>query len=335
VTEKKEPMEIAKSIARHSLTLTRTSAGTAGSASLVVLLTLVLCSALSANGNAQERAEALHSRKSSAELCLPRGAIQSFDAYERKERSFPPLCSGGNIREVIPDKYKRRYQKWKREFLASEIGREQWETYAHHGRLVLTITVSGDKGNGAITDKFQWDVSGNLTAATITLGQRLDKDHPNAANYPVLGSLTPLVESGAISWRILAAAKIAHEFGHVIQLSKVDVAQYRLQRKLVPIYNATLLTNGHNTRNPRLMELAREMGGTPVELTQESEYWAEANAMLYLRDRITNKNVLRSLFSEIKHTTEVYARGFKPFFNSHDRNSFSSSVRVTSMSADR
>lgn len=82
-------METERSITRHSLALTRTSAGTAGSAALVVLLTLVLCSALSANGNAQEREEGLHSGKSCAELCLQLGAIQSFDAYERKERSFP------------------------------------------------------------------------------------------------------------------------------------------------------------------------------------------------------------------------------------------------------
>ena len=306
-------METTRNIARHSSALTLAFAGNHSSASLVVLLTLLLCFALPANANAQQRAEGRHSGQSPVELSLPAVAIQQFDTHERSEYSFPRACTGGHINEVIPDKYKKRYQKWKREFLASETGRRQWETYAHHPRLVLTITVSGDRCNGAITDKLKWDDSGNLIAATIALGRRIDEGYPGPANYPVLSSLARFVDSGAISKHILAAAKIAHEFGHVNRMVDSNGALYGLQSQLVLIYNTTLLGNGHNTRDPRLVKLAREMGGTPVEIWEDREYLAEANAMLYLRDRIAKESLRRSLFNGIKQTTEEYAKGFERF----------------------
>jgi len=118
---------------------------------------------------------------------------------------------GGYTKEVIPVEYKPRYQKWKKEFLATPTGRGQWEMYAHNPRLVLTITVSGDRFNGAITDKFEWGDSGHLIAVTITLGGRLDEGYPGPEYYPVLSSLKPLVESDSISKHILAAAKTAPE----------------------------------------------------------------------------------------------------------------------------
>src|SRR5437867_12164045 len=48
----------------------------------------------------------------------------------------------GGIRESISSKHQKRYQEWKHEFLSTDIGRAQWEMYAHHPRLVLTITIS-------------------------------------------------------------------------------------------------------------------------------------------------------------------------------------------------
>jgi len=43
---------------------------------------------------------------------------------------------------VIEDKYKKRYQEWKDEFLSTEIGRAQWEVYSRHPHFALTITVA-------------------------------------------------------------------------------------------------------------------------------------------------------------------------------------------------
>ena len=307
-------METIRNIDRHSSALILASAGIAGSASLVVLLTSLLWFALPANATAQQRAELRHRGQSSSELCPSAVAVQQCDPHKRSEYSFPPECTGGHIEEVIPDKHRKRYQKWKREFLASETGRRQWETYAHHSRLVLTITVSGDRCNGAITDRFKWDDSGNLVAATITLGPQIDEGCPPPFRYPALSSLAPAVESEAISKHILAAAKIAHEFGHVNRMVSSDGALLRLQSQLMPVYNAIFLSNGYNTRDPKLIELAREMGGTPSEILEDSEYWAEANAMLYLRDRITEERLRRSLFTRIRQNVELYANRFEERF---------------------
>src|SRR6201986_1486795 len=56
---------------------------------------------------------------------------------------------GPNVHEVIPPKYQKRYQEWKEEFLATDIGKAQWEMYASHPRLTLTITIGGKNAEGA------------------------------------------------------------------------------------------------------------------------------------------------------------------------------------------
>jgi hypothetical protein len=131
----------------------------------------------------------------------------------------------------------------------------------------------------------------------------------------VLSSLKPFVESGKISDHILAAAKIAHEVGHVNQIVIADGALYRLQSQLTPLYAAILLSNGHNTRDPRLTALTRDMGSSPIEMLENREYCAEADAMRYLSDRITKESLRRSLFTLIKQNAELYARRFEGRFN--------------------
>ena len=329
-------METTRNIARHLSALILASAVTTAIPSLVVLLTLVLWVALPAHTNAQQRGELRHRGQSSGELCLPAVGIQQFATHERSEYSFPQECAGGCIKEVIPDKYKKRYREWKKEFLASGIGRSQWEIYAHHPRLVLTITVSGDRRNGAITGELKWDDSGNLVAATITLGPQIDEGYPNPAYYPVLGSLEPLESSHRIGGRILAAAKIAHEFGHINQFASAGCALCQLQDHLIRVYNTIFLSNHYNTCDQRLIELAREMGGTPIEIWEDREYRAEANSMLYLRDRITEERLRRSLFNRIEQTIELYAKGFEVRFIQLARAQWSpSAVPVGSSSPHR
>jgi hypothetical protein len=98
-----------------------------------------------------------------------------------------------------------------------------------------------------------------------------------------------LIESRPVKNKgeILAAAKIAHEFGHVNRIASIDGALRQLQNRLGRIYNRIFLSNGHNIRASRLMELAQMMGGTPLQIQIDQECWAEANALLYLRDKIT------------------------------------------------
>jgi hypothetical protein len=224
------------------------------------------------------------------------------------------VSATGGIREEIPDHYKKRYQQWKAEFLSTEIGRAQWELYQRHPRLVLTITVAHDNEHGAGSGKYKWNVSGELIAATMTLGSRLDEGYPTSVYYPVMNALEPYEKAKLISGDVLAATKIAHEFGHVMKISTIPEPLYHLQSRLVPIYNKIFLSNGHNVEDPRLVELARQMGGSPVQIWEDREYWGEANAMLYLRDRVAKETFHCRLFNRIKRSVEEYAKPYEERF---------------------
>ena len=223
-------------------------------------------------------------------------------------------AEGGGIKEVIPEKYRERYQEWKSEFLSTDTGRSEWEAFAQGEHLTLTIIVSDSDRNGAGTSKYKWNDAGELVAATITLGARIDEGYPNPIYYPVMNSLAHS-EPSLLNGNILAAAKIAHEFGHVKLATLVNGAVYRLQNQLMPVYNKILLSNGRNSRDPRLLDLTKQMGGTPVEIWEDREYWGEANAMLYLRDRIKKKSEQRALFSRIMRTVESYAKNYAERFD--------------------
>jgi hypothetical protein len=252
----------------------------------------------------------------------PSGAISNaaksvLDHSSPSRSGILPQGAACGIKEVIPSKYKRRYKGWKDEFLATETGRQQWESYQQNEQFMLTITISGDDRYGAATGKYSWDESGKLIAATIVLGSRINEGYPNPIYYPVMNALAPHPASSTLFFKndILAAAKLAHEFGHVKQVASTSSALYRLQNRLIPIYNEILLTNGRNTKDQRLIDLARRMGGTPVEIWEDREYWGEANAMLYLRQRITDKSEHRAIFDRIYRSIGLYAKGYVDRFN--------------------
>lgn len=220
----------------------------------------------------------------------------------------------GGIREDIPDKYKARYQEWKKEFLATEMGRGQWELFEQRANFTLKIVISRDNKRGAGTGHYEWDDAGKLVAATITLGSSLDRGYPNPIYYPVMNSLTPQESSNGLDGDILAATKIAHEFGHLTRTADSDPTLYQLQTQLMPAYNKILMSNGRNTGDPQLLDLARQMGGTPVEIWEDREYWGETNAMLYLRDRFTEDGQRCQLFHRIKQRVDLYAKGYSERF---------------------
>jgi hypothetical protein len=220
----------------------------------------------------------------------------------------------GGIREVIDKEYRARFQEWKSEFLSTDIGRTQWEMFTNNPHFMLTISVGRNNVNGAATGKYKWDETGHLIAATIMLGNRIDEGFPSAVYYPVMNALQPYEASRLISGNVLAATKIAHEFGHVMKIGTTDQAAYTLQIKLVPIYNKIFLSNGYNVQDPRLVDLAKQMGGNPVEIWEDREYWGEANAMLFLRDRVAKEKFHCKLFNRIKRTVEEYARPYEERF---------------------
>jgi hypothetical protein len=222
--------------------------------------------------------------------------------------------SGGGLKEVIDSRYQKRYEQWKGEFLQADIARLQWELYARHPHLVLTITVAPDNKYGAGTGMYKWNEAGELVAATIVLGSRIDEGYPSSIYYPVMNALEPYESTQLLSRNVLAATKIAHEFGHVMKIANTPESVYRLQVKLVPIYNKIFLSNGHNVNDPQLVELAKQMGGNPVEIWEDREYWGEANAMLYLRDRVAKESFHCKLFNRIKRTVEQYAKPYEERF---------------------
>ena len=82
----------------------------------------------------------------------------------------------------------------------------------------------------------------------------------------------------------------------------------------MPQYNRVFLSNGRDANDPRLIELARKMGATPVEIWEDREYWGETNAMLYLRDRFADDGFRCLLFSRIKRSVDLYAREYEERF---------------------
>ena len=224
----------------------------------------------------------------------------------------PPSANG--IREIVPPKYQRRYNEWKAEFLSTEIGRIQWNMYRNHPNFLLTITVSGESTQGAGSGGYKWNKNGDLIAATIVLGERINEGYPSAVYYPVMNALEPFESRQLINGSVLAATKLAHEFGHVIKISTIPGDLYHLQLQLVPIYNKIFLSNGYNTKDPRLLELAQQMGGNPVQIWEDREYWGEANAMLFLRDRFAGEKLHCRLFGKIKRAVEEYAKNYEERF---------------------
>jgi len=240
-------------------------------------------------------------------------SITYHGAVEEIDRSKVDDHAPG-IKEDIPAKFTARYREWKAEFLSTEAGRNQWTYYQTNPNFSLTITISRENAEGATTGKYRWNDGGQLVAATITLGSRLDEGYPNPIYFPVMNSLVPTESSNRIGGSTLAATKLAHEFGHVNRTGKVDGNIYQLQAQLIPEYNTIFLTNGRNADDPKLIELVQKLGGTPVEIWEDREYWGEANAMAYLQDRFSEDSLRCSLFSRIRHSVDLYAKNYEPRF---------------------
>jgi hypothetical protein len=100
----------------------------------------------------------------------------------------------------------------------------------------------------------------------------------------------------------------------VMRISSTPEPLYNLQVELVPVYNKIFLSNGHKVDDPRLVDLAQKMGGNPVEIWEDREYWGEANAMLFLKDRVEKEKFHCRLFAKIKAAVEEYAKDYEQRF---------------------
>jgi hypothetical protein len=221
----------------------------------------------------------------------------------------------GGIKEDIPKKYSVKYQKWKAQLLSTDFGRQQWESYANNKNFILTITVSNEKEYGAKTDDYLWDEEGNFVGATITLGSKSDRGFPEPVYYPVMNSLSLHNSAFGIEGDVVAATKIAHEIGHVNQTFEINKDTFQLQYKLMPVYISIFLKNGYNSRDKNLIDLAEQMGGTPMKIWENREYWSEVNAMLFLKEKISKEFFYCDVFSKIKSNIETYAKNYEERFD--------------------
>jgi len=242
--------------------------------------------------------------------------IENFEDFDSDiSGKIVKTPTDGGIKEEIPDKYKERFEKWKTELLSTDFGREQWDTYANNKQFILTITISDKRGKGAGTDKYLWNDGGRFVGATITLGNEIDRGYPNPIYYPVMNSLSADDTSYSISGKILAATKMSHEIGHVNQTAAANRTFLQLQNKLMPVYTSIFLKNGRDTNDQKLVDLAKEMGGTPVEIWESREYWSEVNSMLYLKERISKEDFYCFVFNKIKRNIEQYAKEYEQRFD--------------------
>jgi hypothetical protein len=222
----------------------------------------------------------------------------------------PGACA--NLQEQIPNGYRGRYVRWKAAFLSADIGRQLWLRYACNPAFRLTIIVSDDMDMGGEIklEDYRWG-EGRLTAATILLGHRIDRGYPDSVYYPVLSSLYYL-RSGWDTGKaddILAAAKIAHEFGHVDQAAKADPTLFQLQNRLAQVYVRRFRSNGHDPDDPALVAMAARMGGEPATLAGQREYWAETYALRYLLTRLRpgkRRTLLRSVRKALASESSLY-----------------------------
>jgi hypothetical protein len=214
-----------------------------------------------------------------------------------------------NVKEIVPDKYLKKYLRWKAEYLSTEVGRRQWGRYANDKSFTLTIVVTPELGHGGMISDYRWDASGKLVGATISLGGGLDDGVLSPFYYPVTSALAPADEPNRVSGEVLAAAKMAHEFGHVNRAAEADASLYQLQNDTMVLYAKVFKDNGYNKHDPRLAELARRMGGTPPEIKRAREYGAEANALIYLEERMAGEKENRELFRKIRKSIKEYAEG--------------------------
>jgi hypothetical protein len=210
------------------------------------------------------------------------------------------------IVELIPSKYEKRYLRWKTEYLSTKVGRDEWERYVHRDDFLLVITVSAALGRGARVENYEWDSSGRLVAATIFLGKDIERGYPTSANYPITCALGIDVHPGGVEREVLAAAKLAHEFGHVNDTSTKDAFTYVSQNRLITEYGEIFKANGFDPADPRLINIERRLGSAPTDIIRAREYVAEAYVAAYLQEKFSKGGDMSSMPHPIREAIESY-----------------------------
>ena len=231
--------------------------------------------------------------------------LRGNEIITRPRRVIPSPSTSATLKELIPAKYQKKYLKWKNDYLLTNVGRTEWDRYTLDPDFTLTVTVSSEKAQGAGVGDFRWDEVGKLIAATIILGDKLDSGYPSSINYPITCSLAPGNLPPEVRGTILAATKMAHEFGHLDRIMTMDGRLYESQNRLMVEYNKIFFENGRDAQDSCLVGLVDQMGGTPVSIAQDRESWGEVGALLFLQERLNKDNHIK-MPSPVRQAIESY-----------------------------
>jgi hypothetical protein len=256
-------------------------------------------------------------------LSLSIAVIISFSALSISSQTINSFTGGApsnksrtaiSLTELVPKQYSDKYDRWKRMLVSVESGRRLWSRFAENPAFRLTIMVTKKQEQGAKVDDYIWE-KGRLVGATVTLGGQLDYGFPSTMKYPVLGSLAAVRNNdGMRGDDVLAAAKFAHELGH-IEHAAIEATNFQLQNELAPIYVERFLSNGHDLSDPELEELAERMGGAPVDIKNERENRAEVYTLRFLLDKLENKKERKFLKAVQKYLQPEFKYLFSPVIN--------------------
>jgi len=194
----------------------------------------------------------------------------------------------------LDEKYRNRYEDWKKAFLSTKAGQVQWDKYANDKNFTLNITLtdrgSDLKNQGAETGNYAFDKSGTVVGATITLGNNIGGGVAGpSSDYPVQSSLTNA------DAHTIAAAKIAHEFGHVedaraqgtiFYQQEMVLDTYRSRQDQLTAQGASPQARGNDPALQRIaQQFQTQFGMTMDQLGNAREIRAERATLPYLRDR--------------------------------------------------
>jgi hypothetical protein len=66
--------------------------------------------------------------------------------------------------------------------------------------------------------------------------------------------------------------------------------------------------------SPDLAELKEELGGTPLKIWENREYWGETNALQFLLDRIENEKFFCPVVNKIQANIKTFALTYEDRF---------------------
>ena len=124
--------------------------------------------------------------------------------------------NGDDIVENIDKKYKKHYEQWKSQLLSTKEGQRLWNKFANDKSFTVTISVSNNQENGALTTPVIQN--GGITGANIVLGNNIGDAHPSAdSGYLVTGTL----QAAGVDSKVIGGDVFAHEVGHVEDYTQV------------------------------------------------------------------------------------------------------------------